>query len=327
LVLVATPIGNLGDLSARATEVLGRADLVCCEDTRRTRQLLTHAGITGRRLLSLHARNEAARLPVVLAHLAAGETVAVVSDAGTPTVSDPGARLVVAAAERGVEVTVVPGPSAVLAALVVSGLPTARFCFEGFLARRGSDRHRRIGALRREDRTVVLYEAPGRLAATLVDLAVACGGDRAVVVARELTKLHEEVWRGTLAGAAEEFAAREVRGEVVIVLAGAAAADAPAEAEVAAAVRRHVAGGASWRDAANAAAAELGSSRRDAYQLALALRRTGEGSDGKGSDGKGSDGPGSEGEGHDGEARNAGRRPEVAHRAGGGHSPSTTKEA
>ena len=217
LVIVSTPIGNLGDLSPRAVDALRHADLVCCEDTRRTRALLTHAGVSGRRLLSVHARNEAARLPQVLAHLATGETVAVVSDAGTPGVSDPGSRLVQAAVDAGVEVTAVPGPSAVLAALVVSGLPTARFCFEGFLARRGTDRRRRLEALAREERTTLIYEAPGRLAATLVDLAAACGGDRAVVVARELTKLHEELWRGTLAEAAPEFAGREVRGEVVVV--------------------------------------------------------------------------------------------------------------
>lgn len=272
--IVSTPIGNLGDLSPRAVEVLGHADLLCCEDTRRTRALLTHSGITGRRLLSLHARNEAARLPEVLGHLAAGKTVAVVSDAGTPGVSDPGARLVAAAVAADVEVTVVPGPSAVLAALVVSGLPTARFCFEGFLARRGSDRRRRLEALATEERTVVIHEAPGRLAGTLADLVAACGPDRPVVVARELTKLHEEIWRGTLDEAAREFGSREVRGEVVVVLGGAAVVELPAaEADVVAALRRHVAAGTSWRDAASAVAGELGVARRQVYGLALALRR------------------------------------------------------
>ncbi|HXQ43108.1 MAG TPA: 16S rRNA (cytidine(1402)-2'-O)-methyltransferase [Acidimicrobiales bacterium] len=273
LVIVSTPIGNLGDLSPRAVEMLGRADLVCCEDTRRTRALLTHAGLTGRRLLSVHARNEVERLPQVLAHLAAGETVAVVSDAGTPTVSDPGGRLVAAAVAAGAEVTAVPGPSAALTALVVSGLPTARFCFEGFLARRGSDRRRRLEALATEERTTLIHEAPGRLAATLADLAAACGPEREVVVARELTKLHEEVWRGSLGRAAQEFAAREVRGEVVVVLAGARPAPPAGEDAVVAALRRHVDGGASWRDAAGAVAAELGVSRRHVYNHALALRR------------------------------------------------------
>ncbi len=273
LVIVSTPIGNLGDLSPRAVSVLSSADLLCCEDTRRTRALLTHAGISGRRLLSVHARNEEARLPEVLGHLAAGKTVAVVSDAGTPGVSDPGARLVAAAAAAGAEVTVVPGPSAVVAALVVSGLPTARFCFEGFLARRGSDRRRRLEAMATEERTSVIYEAPGRLAATLGDLADFCGAQRAVVVARELTKLHEEVWRGTLAEAVAEFAPREVRGEVVVVLAGASPAPPAEAADVVAALRRHVDGGASWRDAASAVAAELGVARRRVYEQALAMRR------------------------------------------------------
>jgi len=273
LVMVSTPIGNLGDLSPRAVEALRGADLVCCEDTRRTRGLLTHAGITGQRLVSLHDRNEAARLPEVLAHLAAGKTVAVVSDAGTPTVSDPGARLVAAAVAAGTQVTAVPGPSAALMALVVSGLPTDRFCFEGFLARRGIDRRRRLESLVTEERTMLIHEAPGRLAATLVDLVEAFGPDRAVVVARELTKLHEEVWRGTLAQAAEEFAVREVRGEVVLVLAGAGPAPPADEMQIEAALRRHVGDGASWRDAAGAVARELKASRRAVYDHALALRR------------------------------------------------------
>ena len=273
LVVVSTPIGNLGDLSPRAVDVLSRVDLVCCEDTRRTRGLLTHAGITGKRLLSLHARNEAERVPEVVGQLLAGKTVAMVSDAGTPTVSDPGARLVAAAVAAGIQVTAVPGPSAALTALVVSGLPTLRFCFEGFLARRGSDRRRRLEALAGEERTTLIHEAPGRLAGTLADLAAVCGGDRAVVVARELTKLHEEVWRGTLDEAAREFGTREVRGEVVVVLAGAEPPLPADEAAVVDALRRHVESGASWRDAAGAVAAELGVSRRRVYDQALALRR------------------------------------------------------
>lgn len=277
LVIVSTPIGNLGDLSPRAVETLGRADLICCEDTRRTRGLLTHAGLSGRRLLSLHVRNEGARLPEVLSELGSGKTVAVVSDAGTPTVSDPGGRLVAAAVAAGFEVTAVPGPNAGLMALVVSGLPTDRFCFEGFLARRGSDRRRRLEALGTEERTTVIHEAPGRLAATLADLAAVCGPDRDVVVARELTKLHEEVWRGTLGAAVGEFEAREVRGEVVVVLAGAGTAPPVDEAVVVAELRRQVEAGASWRDATAAVAAGLGVSRRWVYEHALALRRQDEG--------------------------------------------------
>jgi 16S rRNA (cytidine1402-2'-O)-methyltransferase len=271
---VSTPIGNLGDLSPRALETLARADIVCCEDTRRTRGLLTHAGLKGVRLLSLHDHNEMARLDAVLAHLADGRTVAVVSDAGTPAVSDPGARLVSAAVAAGVTVTTVPGPSAALAALVVSGLPTDRFCFEGFLPRKGAERHRRIQALASDARTVILFEAPGRLGATLGELLGACGPDRPVVVARELTKLHEEVWRGTLADASRDFAARQVRGEVVVVMAGAPdSGRTPDDVEVAAVVGARLDAGDTLRDAAAAAARELGVPRRRAYDLALELRR------------------------------------------------------
>ncbi|MGD0380752.1 MAG: 16S rRNA (cytidine(1402)-2'-O)-methyltransferase [Acidimicrobiales bacterium] len=274
LVLVSTPIGNLGDLSPRALETLAQADVVCCEDTRRTRGLLTHAGLKGVRLMSLHDHNEMARVDAVLAHLAQGRTVAVVSDAGTPAVSDPGGRLVRAAAEAGATVTCVPGPSAALAALVVSGLPTDRFCFEGFLPRRGGDRRRRIEAVAGDGRTAILFEAPGRLAATLGDLLEVCGPDRPVVVARELTKLHEEVWRGSLAQASAAFSAREVRGEVVVVLAGdPGAGAAPDDVEVADALGRRLEAGDTLRDAATTVAGELAVSRRRAYDLALELRR------------------------------------------------------
>jgi 16S rRNA (cytidine1402-2'-O)-methyltransferase len=274
LVLVSTPIGNLGDLSARALEALAQADIVCCEDTRRTRGLLTHAGLKGVRLMSLHDHNEMARLDAVLAHLTEGQVVAVVSDAGTPAVSDPGARLVRAAVEAGITVTTVPGPSAVLAALVVSGLATDRFCFEGFLPRRGADRRRRLAAVAASRSTVILFEAPGRLGATLGDLLGVCGPQRCVVVARELTKLHEEIWRGTLADASTTFAAREVRGEVVVVLAGDPTADrAPDDDDVAAALRLYLEAGDTLRDAAGTVATELGISRRRAYDLALELRR------------------------------------------------------
>lgn len=274
LVLVSTPIGNLGDLSPRAREALAQADVVCCEDTRRTRGLLTHAGLTGVRLLSLHGHNEMARLETVLAHLAEGRTVAVVSDAGTPAVSDPGGRLVAAAAEAGATVTTVPGPSAALAALVVSGLPTDRFCFEGFLPRRGGERRRRVEAVAGEARTVVLFEAPGRLAATLADLLVACGPERRVAVARELTKVHEEVWRGTLADASPTFAAREVRGEVVVVLGGEPGAGrTPDDVDIVEALRGRLEAGDTVRDAAGTVAGVLGVPRRRAYDLALSLRR------------------------------------------------------
>ncbi len=252
---------------------MAAADVVCCEDTRRTRALLTHAGVRGKTLLSLHGHNEAARLADVIGRLARGATVAVVSDAGTPAVSDPGARLVAAAVAAGATVSAVPGPSAVIAALVVSGLPTARFAFEGFLPRKGTERRRRLDDVADHTATVVLFEAPARLAATLADLLVRCGPDRPVVVARELTKLHEEVWRGTMAEAAEAFADREVQGEVVVVVGGAPEPEVSHDdADIEAALRLRLEAGDSRRDAAAAVARQLGVSRRRAYEAAALLR-------------------------------------------------------
>jgi 16S rRNA (cytidine1402-2'-O)-methyltransferase len=274
VVLVATPIGNLGDLPPRAVKVLDEADVICCEDTRRTRALLTSAGIGGRgRLVSLHEHNESSRTAEVLAWAELGRTVAVVTDAGTPAVSDPGARLVAAAVAQGVEVTVVPGPSAVLAALVVSGLPTERFCVEGFLPRKGPERRQRIASLVTEQRTAVVLEAPGRLAATLAELAEALGGDRPAAVARELTKVHEEVWRATLGALAERAAAGPVRGEVVVVVGGAAPPAPPTDADVVDAVAARLSAGDSKRAAADAVALALGIARRRAYQAAIELSR------------------------------------------------------
>ena len=271
---MATPIGNLGDLSPRAVKVLDEADVICCEDTRRTRALLTSAGIGGRgRLVSLHEHNEDSRTDEVLAWVEMGRTVAVATDAGTPGVSDPGARLVAAAVARGVEVSVVPGPSSVLAALVVSGLPTERFCVEGFLPRKGPERRQRIASLITEQRTAVVLEAPGRLAATLAELAGALGEDRPAAVARELTKVHEEVWRATLGSLAERAAAGPVRGEVVVVVGGAAAPAPPTDADVADAVAARLSAGDSVRAAADAVADALGIGRRRAYQMAIDLSR------------------------------------------------------
>jgi 16S rRNA (cytidine1402-2'-O)-methyltransferase len=277
-VLVATPIGNLGDLSPRARDVLAEADLICCEDTRRTRALLSAAGIPARRegrerLLSLHGHNEASRLERVAACIAAGGTVAVVSDAGTPGISDPGGWLAAQLAARGETVTTVPGPSSVVGALVVSGLPSDRFGVEGFLPRKGGDRRRRVGALMADERTTVVLEAPGRVAATLAELA-AIDPERPVAVVRELTKLHEEVWRGDLRDAADAFANREVRGEVVIVIGGAVAAEPPAEAEVEQAVRAVLADdpSAGPRQVSERVAASLSVPRRRAYEAALRVR-------------------------------------------------------
>ena len=269
LVLVGTPIGNLGDLAPRAAEALAGADAVCCEDTRRTGKLLSLAGIERRPLVVVNEHTEDREIPRVLARLARGERVALVSDAGMPGISDPGERLVAAAVAAGHPVEVVPGPSASLAALVVSGLPAGRFVFEGFLPRKGAGRTERLAAVAHEPRTTVLYEAPHRLARTLGDLAAACGEDRRVVVARELTKLHEEVWRGTLAGAVAWAGERQPPGEMVIVLAGAPAAAAPDDDDVLAALRDELAAGATARDAARSVATRLAVPRRRAYDLAV----------------------------------------------------------
>jgi 16S rRNA (cytidine1402-2'-O)-methyltransferase len=279
LVLVATPIGNLGDLSPRARQVLADADLICCEDTRRTRALLSAMGIPaggagGDRLLSLHGHNEASRLERVTACVAAGGTVAVVSDAGMPGISDPGALLAHAVAEAGEAVSVVPGPTSVVAALVVSGLPSDRFCVEGFLPRKGPERRERVAGVMADDRTTVVLEAPGRVAATLADLA-AIDAARPIAVVRELTKVHEEVWRGTAAEGATVFNERALRGEVVVVIGGAPAADPVTSEVMEAAVRRRVgeSSGEGPRQIADALAAELGVPRRAVYEAVLRLRR------------------------------------------------------
>jgi 16S rRNA (cytidine1402-2'-O)-methyltransferase len=278
LVVVGTPIGNLGDLSPRAVAALASADVVYCEDTRHSRKLLTHAGISGVPLRSLHEHNESDRVDEVVAAVAGGRAVALVSDAGMPAVSDPGARVVAATAAAGLTVTVIPGPSAVLAALVGSGLATDRFCFEGFLPRSGRDRAERLAVVAAEARTTVLFEAPGRVGATLADLARECGGDRPVAVARELTKLHEEVWRGPLDGAVA-WAAGGVRGEVVLVLAGAPVADAVEVTDdvLAADLAAALAAGARTRGAVDEVAARHGVPRRRAYELALRLREVDDG--------------------------------------------------
>ena len=270
--LVATPIGNLADLSPRAARELAEADTLACEDTRRTRALLSHLGVAaGGRLLSVHDRNEAARTAEVLARLGSGQRVALVTDAGTPALSDPGQRLVAAAAAAGHAVTIVPGPSAALAALVVSGLPTDRFCFEGFLPRKGRARAERLEALAREPRTSVLFESPRRLAETVGDLAARLGDARPLVIARELTKQFEEVWRGTLAEAVEHVEATAARGEHVLVLAGAPPEEAPGEEELEASLRRLLGQGLDRRSAVAAVAASSGVPRRRVYDLATRL--------------------------------------------------------
>lgn len=271
LIVVATPIGNLGDFSERARDALERADVVCCEDTRRTRVLLSAKGIpAGGRLVSVHAHNEAAKSAWVVGRIEAGDTVVYVSDAGTPGVSDPGARLVAAVVASGNRVTAVPGPSAALAALVVSGLPMDRFCVEGFLPRKGAERTQRLEALRVEERTAIVFESAPRVAATLSELAEVLG-DRPAAVCRELTKRHEEVRRGTLAQLAlNQRDASEPRGEIVIVIGGTPAPHADDD-DVALAVAVALRSGATTRDAASEVASSLGVSRRRAYEAALRL--------------------------------------------------------
>lgn len=274
LVLVGTPIGNLGDLTPRAIEALTAADAICCEDTRRTGRLLRHAGVPSRPFVVVNDHTEAHAIAGVLARLDRGERVAVVTDAGMPGISDPGERLVRAAVAAGHLVEVVPGPSAAVAALVISGLAAGRYAFEGFLPRKGSGRTARLAEVAAERRTTVLYEAPHRLARTLVDLAGACGPDRRVAVARELTKLHEEVWRGTLADAVD-WAAGGVRGELVLVLDGAPPPPAADDAALDDAVRARLADGDSVRAAADQVASSLGVPRRRAYDAALRARGEG----------------------------------------------------
>ncbi len=270
LVVVGTPIGNLGDLSPRATEMLARADVVACEDTRRTGRLLAHAGVRAARLVSIHEHNEFDMAPKVVDMVAAGKTVAIVTDAGMPSVSDPGERVVAAVAAAGLRIDVVPGPAAFVAGLVASGLPTGRFVFEGFLPRRGPERRTRLAQLAREPRTIVLYEAPHRLAATLADLVSGLGGERRVALARELTKLHEDVWRGDLGGACAEVENREPRGEYVVVIEGAPPPEPVTDAAIADAFARHRTTGAGTKQAAAAVAAELGVSQRRAYEIGIA---------------------------------------------------------
>ncbi len=221
LVLAATPIGRVGDAPPRLAEELAGADVVAAEDTRRLKRLTTDLGVTiTGRVVSYFEGNEAARTPVLLEALLAGERVLLVTDAGMPSVSDPGYRIVAAAVEAGVRVTAVPGPSAVLTALAVSGLPVDRFCFEGFLPRKPGERARRLADLAGEERTLVFFEAPHRTAATLEAMAEAFGADRAAAVCRELTKTYEEVRRGPLRELVS-WAADGVRGEVTLVVSGA----------------------------------------------------------------------------------------------------------
>lgn len=263
--LVATPIGNLGDLSPRAVEVLSGVELICCEDTRRTGKLLQHAAITDVRMAVANEHTEYHRISDVLDVLAAGGDVAVVTDAGTPGVSDPGERLVRAAIDGGFTVSAVPGPDAATMALVISGVASDRFVFEGFLPRAGRDRSARLDEIAGERRTVVLYEAPHRIERTLADLAGVCGHDRPVAVCRELTKVYEEVVRGTL-GTVDVGVPR---GEYVIVVGAAADVGPPTDDAIRAALRAELADGATKKDAIATVAKSLGVPKNHVYALAI----------------------------------------------------------
>jgi 16S rRNA (cytidine1402-2'-O)-methyltransferase len=271
LYLVATPIGNLRDITLRALEALAAADLIACEDTRVTRKLLDHYGISTR-LTPYHDHNAAEARPRLLARLAEGAAIALVSDAGTPLVSDPGYKLVRAAREAGMNVTALPGASAVLAALTLAALPTDRFFFEGFLPAKEGQRRSRIAELARVPATIVLFETGARIAAALADLSAGLGG-REAAICRELTKLHEEVRRGDLATLARDYASgAELRGEIVIVVAPPAAAESLSADDLDMLLQQALTR-LSVKEAVAEVAAVTGQPRRDVYQRALALAK------------------------------------------------------
>ena len=285
LVLVGTPIGNLGDISVRAKAALTGADVIFCEDTRRTRKLLSALEIPAPRLVRLDQNNEADLLDRVVDTVESGVAAVLVSDAGMPTISDPGSAVVRACAQAGVDVQVVPGPTAVSAALALSGLPASRFRFEGFLARKGRDRAGQLESIARDPMTTVVYEAPHRVARTVADLAEACGADRPVALVREVTKLHEEVWRGSLGDAAARLrtAPDPPRGEWVLVIgarppnsAGAGgpdqphgAAASPSDEDILGALRASMSDGKDRRQAVAEIASHFRVPKRRVYNLSV----------------------------------------------------------
>ena len=272
LVLVATPIGNLGDMSQRAIDALKESEIICCEDTRHSGKLLSHFGVSGKKLIVINEHTEYDAREEIVGLVASGKSVALITDAGTPGISDPGERLVVAVVNAGLKVSAIPGPSALTMALVTSGLPTSRFVFEGFLPRSGAERTERLAMATTESRTTVYYEAPHRLIKTLSDLTTACGAVRRVVIARELTKLHEEIWRGTLQDANMHFSETEPRGEFVIILEPAKPPAPPTNEELLEAIRAEIAKGVSRKDSAARVSARFGVAKRTVYELALQLR-------------------------------------------------------
>ena len=273
LVLVATPLGNLGDLSPRALEFFRRADVIYCEDTRHSRVLFSANGIaSGGRLQALHEHNEVAQSEHVVTRVREGQLVVLISDAGTPGISDPGTRVVAAVAAAGLRVSTAPGPSAVVAALSISGLPTERFVMEGFFPRKANDRARLVASWAEEERTIVFYESPQRLAGVLSELARSFP-ERRVAVVRELTKLHEEVIRGTTLEVAAVLEQRVILGEIVVVLEGGQPVIDVDDELVRRALREQFSTGVSTRDAVDFVSETLGASHRVVYQMALEVKK------------------------------------------------------
>ena len=268
LFLVGTPIGNLGDLAPRAVATLAAVDLIAAEDTRRTGRLLAHLQLVDRPLISFFEGNERERTEEVLRRLRDGATVALVTDGGMPTVSDPGFRLVRACAADGIDVRVVPGPSAAIAALAISGLPTDRFVFEGFLPRKVGERRTRLESLASDPRTIVVFESPKRVRAMVVE-ALDALGDRPAAVARELTKLHEQVLRGMLSELPAALDATTLKGEIVVVIGGADPSESPDVGQLVEEARGLVAEGARARDAAKTVAKRHGASANEIYAKLL----------------------------------------------------------
>ena len=270
LYLVPTPIGNLGDISLRCRETLENADFIAAEDTRVTLKLLNHLGIK-KNLVSYYEHNKAAQGSRIVERILAGETCALVSDAGSPAISDPGEDLVKQCAAAGIPVCAIPGPCAAITALSISGQATGRFCFEGFLSTAKKSRREHLYALRKEQRTMIFYEAPHKLLTTLTDLREVFGGDRPISLCRELTKLHEEVVRTTLAEAVTRYTETPPKGEFVLIVAGAPAEqqEAPSETDAAARVSQLMAEGVSRKDAVKQAAKELGLPKNVVYDIAL----------------------------------------------------------
>lgn len=272
IVLAATPIGHVGDGSARLWEALASADVVAAEDTRVTRDLAARAGVTiSGQLVALHDHNEVRTGAWLIERALAGETILVVSDAGMPLVSDPGYRLVTLAIEAGVDLGVLPGPSAPLAALALSGLPTDRFAFEGFLPRKEGERAAALAVLATEERTLIFFEAPHRVGVTLAAMALALGDDRRASVSREITKRYEETRRGTLGELAEWASASEMRGEIVVVVAG-RERQAPPLASIVAEALRRVTAGERAKDIVADLAATFGVPQRDLYAAVVEAR-------------------------------------------------------